>query len=132
MGKVALPLTYPDLVCLDDLDPFAQETTSDLETLVQDMHHLLVQLPGSNPDLPDSGVGVQMYLSGTSQNLQGLSAKIVEQFTRDNRIDTCTADIAQQANGMWLLAVSIGVDGNTIPLEYGWQNGNLTYLSGAL
>ncbi len=123
-----LPLTIPDLVCVVDLDPFGRETTSDLESLIQDLFHLLVELPGSNPDDPDAGVGVDLYLSGTADRFATLTGQIEAQFGRDDRVDSVSASVTPGDTP--IINIAIGVDGAIIPLQFGWQNGNFTNLSG--
>ncbi len=130
MAQVQLPLTYPDLVCLDDLDPFANETTSDLQSLFQDVYHVLVQLPGSNPDDITKGVGVQLYLNGTEDQFATLPSTIEAQFQDDERIESCTVTTPRNPDGTFRVCIALGVAGSIIPLEYGWQNGNFTNLTG--
>ncbi len=130
MANVALPLTYPDLVCVADLDPFGQETTSDLQSLIQDIFHVLKELPGSNPDDPDRGVGVDMYLNGTVDNFKKMAGTIENQLALDDRIDSATCATTQNPDGTYLIKIQINVAGAVIPLEYGWQDGNFTNLTG--
>ena len=117
-----LPLTVPDLVGFDDLDPFARETTSDFQTLQQDVYHRLLELPGSNLDDITLGIGVMQYLSGTATDAAKLPAIVDEQLQRDSRIDTCTSTLAQQADGSYLLAIQIQVDGSVIGLQYAYSS----------
>lgn len=119
-----LPLTYADLVGLDDLDPFASETTSDLQSLLQDLYHVLIELPGSNPDDPTRGVGIDQYLSGTLDQLRTLPGVIETQFTADDRVDGCTASLESQSSGPypWIIAVEVQVSGTVIGLQYGWDS----------
>ena len=123
-----LPLTYPDLVCNLDLDAYAAETTSDLQTLTQDVLHVLLEFPGSNLDDPGRGIGVFQYLGGTSDQFQHLARTIEAQLVRDDRIDSVYADVTQESDGTWSLLIRIEVDGAVVPLQYGWQNGEFTYL----
>jgi hypothetical protein len=120
----SLPFTYADLVCLDDADQFASETTSDLQSLLQDIYHVLVELPGSNPDDPTRGVGINQYLSGTSVQLNTIPGVIEDQLTQDPRIDGCTASVQQQSSGPfpWLVFIDVQVDGSVIGLQYGWSS----------
>lgn len=125
---ITLPLTYTDLICVDDLDPFANETTSDLQNLIQDIGHLLKEFPGTNPDDPDRGIGVETYLSGTLDNFRNLSALIESQVTKDPRVDTCTCSIDTSTEN-FTVNISVGVSGTVIPLEFGWSDGNFTNLT---
>jgi hypothetical protein len=117
-----LPLTYTDLVCLDDIDPSASETTSDLQNLLQDIYHVLIELPGSNPDDPTRGVGIDQYLSGTLTQLQTLPGVIDEQLTADPRITGCASSV-QQTSGPFAFTITINVEvsGSVIGLQYGWS-----------
>lgn len=134
MTQSSLPLTYPDLVCTDDLDPFASETTSDLQTLVQDVMHQLIEWPGTNPDDPDGGVGIERYLNGRSSDLQAAPGVIEQKLIRDDRIDACTATVSAPTapDGQWIIATELTVDGAVVPLSFGWsQAAGLTFLGGA-
>ena len=124
-----LPLTIPDLVCDLDLDPFAAETTSDLQTLIQDVTHVLRELPGNNPDDIDAGVGVETYLNGTVDAFKTLPSKIEHQLLRDDRITAATATIAQQGDGTFTLSIVLNVANGVLPLLYGWQGGVFTNLT---
>lgn len=120
-GQVPLPLTYADLVLDNDLDPFAAETTSDLQNLIQDVGHILVETLGSNPDDINRGVGIYNYLSGTVKDFQGVVGIIEKQLTTDDRIDSCNASIVQNSDDTFTLYINIAVDGSVIPLQYGWS-----------
>lgn len=122
-----LPLTIPDLVCVDDLDPFAGETTSDLQTLIQDVYHLLLEIPGSNPDDPDRGIGASTYLSGTLENFKSLPGRIETQLGTDDRISSVSCTITPQASdNTFTVNLNIGVGTQVIPLQFGWQSGVFT------
>jgi hypothetical protein len=133
MVATQLPLTSPDLVCRTDLDPYGSETQSDLETLTQDVLHLLLERPGTNPDDVDRGVGIETYLSGAESSLPALVAVIEAQVRRDDRVTSCTATVQATpggAPGSYLVSVTVGVIEGVFPLLYSWQNGQLTALSG--
>jgi hypothetical protein len=120
-----LPLTVPDLVGFDDLDPNASETTSDLQTLFQDVYHVAVEILGTNPDDPTRGVGLLTYLSGTSVQLQTAGGVLENQLLADDRITSCNVafDFSTVPN---TVTINIGVDGQVIGLQYGFTNGVLT------
>lgn len=128
-----LPLTYPDLVCVLDLDPNASETTSDLANLTQDIFHVLIELLSSNPDDPDRGVGIDQYLSGTLDDLAKVPRLIENQLDSDDRIDAVSASLVQNAAGSefpFTIAIDIGVNGSVLGLQYGWtSNGGLVPLA---
>lgn len=123
---VPLPLTYADGLCVLDVDPLGAETTSDLQNLIQDVFHLLITWPGTNPDDPTLGIGVDLYLSGTTKDLDALQKKIPQQLLEDDRIPTCTASVTQEADGSFTLDVEIGVGSSTLGLQYSYtQEGGL-------
>ncbi len=118
------PHSSPDLVCADDLDPFAGETTSDLQTLEQDVLHVLDEENGSNPDDPERGVGIYNMIGGTVEQLQQMAATIDTQLEKDDRIDSSTTTItdvsttSEQAGAFYLISIEVVVDGSVIPLSY--------------
>lgn len=99
MATIPLPLTAPDVVCFDDLDQLAGETASDLETLEQDVYHILIEEPGSNIDDPDRGCGVERILSGPASGLDGMTNHIESQLRKDARIDGAKAKLTKLAPG---------------------------------
>lgn len=123
-----LPLTYRDLVCLQDLDPFAKETQSDLETLSQDVLHILLEVLGSNLDDQDRGLGVVTLLSGTQTNLAAVSSDAATQLTKDPRIDSATVNITQTNTEAFTLQITISVAGSVLGLSYAYTAaGGLLY-----
>ena len=131
MTNAALPLTYPDLVCEEDLDLFAGETLSDLQTLEQDVLHIIEQEPGSNADAPDLGVGIYSAMSGTAQNLIALAATISQQLELDDRIDSCSCTVtdvtagSEQAGAFYSISVELIVDNKVINLAYDYNGSSL-------
>lgn len=121
MSNVPLPLTYRDLVCDVDLDPFGNETGSDLENLIQDLTHVLVENLGSNPDDPTRGIGISNYLSGTANSLPALCGNIEDQFGRDERVSGVTATANRNADGTYLISITVQVGATTLPLQYSWS-----------
>lgn len=125
-----LPLTFSDLVCVQDLDPNGNETTSDLQNLTQDVFHVLIETLGSNPDDPERGVGIDQYLSGTTDNLMALPRLIENQLESDDRIDAVTASVVKNADGSFTVAIELAVDGAVLGLQYGYtSNGGLLPLN---
>lgn len=117
-GPGTLPLTYADLRCVDDLDLNAAETTSDLETLEQDVLHILEETIGSNLDDPDRGLGFTQLLSGSAVPLQHLAAVASSQLTKDDRIDSASTVITQTGPTSFNVAVTIVVANSVIGLYY--------------
>src|SRR5215467_3909676 len=113
-----LPLTYPDIRCTDDMDPFATETASDLETLEQDVLHILLEDPGSNLDDPTRGIGVLSFLSGDQTTLAKLPSQIDHQLRNDDRIDSSITTVTQRPDGSFLLEIEIAVSGQTLGLVF--------------
>ena len=130
---MTLPLTVTDLVCGLDLDANGNETTSDLQSLEQDVLHVLYELLDSNPDDPGRGVGVDQYLSGTIDQLSPLAKQIENQLEVDDRIDTVSCGLIPQPAGsanQVVISIQIGVDGSVLGLQYGWSsNGGVVPLS---
>ncbi len=116
-----LPLTVPDVVCTLDVDPMAAETQSDLETLEQDVFHILIETLGSNPDDPNRGVGVEELLSGKLDDVQKLTGRCEQQLLEDDRIDACKATLTPQSDWSFILHIEIGVDGTVLGLSYAYS-----------
>ena len=125
------PYTAPDLVDMLDLDPLASETTSDLQNLAQDCYHWLLCRPGSNPDDPTRGIGVELYLSGTANDLMGLQTAIEADFDKDVRIAATLATVILNPDGSYTIAVKVrGATGLVFSLSYSYtQAGGLVPFS---
>lgn len=104
-----LPLTAPELECFDDVDQLGGETASDLETLEQDVYHILIEVPGSNIDALDRGCDVERILSGAATGLDGLTRNIESQLRKDGRIDDAQATLTKLPPGSTL------PDGTSLP-----------------
>lgn len=115
---LTLPLTAPDLVALEDLDAFASETASDLETLEQDVLHILIEEPGSNPDDESRGVGIYDLLGGTETDLANAEQRINTALEADERIDAADTTITKDADGAYLITIDITVDGVVVTLDF--------------
>lgn len=124
-----LPFTNPDLLCELDLDAYGRETTSDLQTLIQDVLHVLIEDLGSNLDDPNRGVGVDNFLSGTQDQLAQLPRIIEDQLAKDDRINTVSANLETQPDGTFRIRIDIGVAETIIPLLFGWQEGQFGFIS---
>lgn len=120
MSNIAtLPLTAADLVCVEDLDAFASETASDLENLEQDLLHILLEDPGSNPDDVERGVGLPSLLSASTRSLNNITGIVESQLRKDDRIDQVHATLSELPagytfpsglslpNGGWLLELAL-------------------------
>lgn len=112
-----LPLTASDLVCVDDLDPLALETTSDLQNLEQDVLHILQETYGSNLDDINRGIGVPEMLSGSTVPLQTLPKVIDTQLTKDARIDKSKTTITQNSDQSFNLEIQVTVNSSVVPIN---------------
>ena len=123
-----LPLTYPDALCFDDIDPLGRETTSDLQTLVQDVYHSLIEDPGSNIDCNiagvERGVGIYGLLSSSStQPVQSIERRVATGILKDDRISTCTVKITAPTtpDGVYTIALTIGVGTAVLGLQFAFS-----------
>jgi hypothetical protein len=112
------PVTASDLVDVVDLDPFASETTSELQNLAQDCYHWLLAWPGSNPDDLTRGVGVEQYLGGSTDTFASLPSAIETDFLKDTRILGCAAQIITNPDGSFLLNISVQAITGVLPLSF--------------
>jgi hypothetical protein len=129
----AFPLTAPDLRCLEDLDRFAAETTSELENLDQDVLHILMEDYGSNPDDGTRGVGLPNLLSSPTRSITNITALVETQLRKDDRIDQVKATLTELppgyafpdgltfAAGGWLLELQIVAGADVVDYSYGYS-----------
>lgn len=118
-NATSLPLTYADLVCVDDVDPNALETGSDLENLEQDVYHIVLEELASNVDDPDRGVGVQSLLSGDTSTIATLPRLLEAQLLKDDRIDQARAQLIQiPAGGQFSDGTSAPAGGYELAVVY--------------
>lgn len=110
-----------DLVCYDDLDTFASETSDPFEEFKQDMYHRLVEEYGSNPDDTDRGVGLSNMLSGVA-DAQLTARSIESDLLKDERVTSCSASLSQVTltNGSvsWVVEIDIGTDDRRVTLNF--------------
>ncbi len=116
--KATLPLTYTDLVCVDDLDPLAVETTSDLQNLEQDVRHVIQETLGSNLDDLSKGIGVGSRLSGSTVDLTRIPKILDGQLKKDPRVSTSKSTTKVNAGGSFELDVEVTVAGVVIGLHF--------------
>jgi hypothetical protein len=114
-------LTVPDVVCLDDVDPFGRETTSDLQTLWQDVYHMLVEVLGSNIDDTERGIGIRQLLSGTSSDLTAAAARIDQGLEHDDRISSSSTTVTLNPDGSYTVGISIVVGSATVGNSYSYS-----------
>lgn len=124
-----MTLTYEEVVCLDDFDPFARETTSDLQNYTQDIYHSIVQAYASNPDAPDAGAGIDNVLSSTMTPVQ-IQNLCVGECRKDPRTVSASCRATQADDGTMSVAleadtdddhlsatITFGVDGTAITVN---------------
>ena len=128
-----LPLTYEDLVLVDDMDPLALQTTSDIQNLEQDVMHILDEAPGSNLDDMTRGVGLDFWLGGTAAEFDSLASTIDTQLEKDPRIQSSTTTITKATNGnggvSYMIAIQVEVSGAVLPLGYIYTPGSGTQVA---
>ena len=81
-------------------------------------------LPGSNLDLPsDRGVGVMLYLSGTSFN--SLEHAIEADFIKDIRVLSVVANVIANPLGSafpYTINIQVEVSTGVLGFSFGWSN----------
>lgn len=113
MTAIPLPLAYSDLVLIDDMDPFAAETTSDIQNLIQDCYHVVLQEKGSNPDDETRGFGLMSRLSGTLAEFVASASDLDAELEKDPRLDSSSTVIRESGIEAYPyeLKITIVVDG---------------------
>ena len=136
------PLTAPDLAVsgspsnpsaggIVDMDALATETTSELQNLQQDLTNRLTEMPGSNLDFgtPNTrGVGIMMYLSGTTAQLAGLPGRIDAEFEQDVRVTTSATAIMKQADGSYLISTQLVAVAGVVGVSWSWSQSGVAAL----
>lgn len=77
-----------DVLCLDDLDAFGTELDDPLAELLQDDYHRLIEAPGSNPDDPNRGLGLEDLLSAAIAAGPNAPSDAVDLASLGPRIET--------------------------------------------
>jgi phage baseplate assembly protein W len=121
-----LPKTYAEARWLDDLDPSGAETDSDLESLEQDVLHILSEALGSNIADPKSGVDAPSYLNGTLTRLRTMPGIIDAQLANVTRITSSKTTLTQQDDGSYQIAVQVAVGAQVVGLNYLLGPGGVT------
>ena len=104
-----------DLVCFDDLDHFAAETTTAMEELAQDLYHRLIEQPGSNIDDPDRGLGIEDMLSGPVD--PQLTHRIEAELRKDDRVDAVKATVTELGDdGAFRIEIEVEANEETVGL----------------
>lgn len=100
-----------ELLCLDDVDPYAREITNPLEELKQDIFHRLLEDPDSNLDAiamgEQRGLGLEDLLATPLS--PSLAQLIKSECERDDRVTAATALVTEQRNGNGPSTVTISI-----------------------
>jgi hypothetical protein len=115
-----------------DIDAYASETNTEQQNLIQDLLHRLVELPGSNPDLPSNrGVGIMLYINGTEEQLRGLPARIDADWEQDSRVLKSVSTLTPQPAGAefpFIISSQVESVAGVFGLSYGWSQQGLVPL----
>ena len=98
----------PEIRCFEDMDQFGAETADELEDLIQDCYHRLIEPRGSNLDDPSRGLGLEDALSGPED--VALQAKIESELALDPRVTAVSATITKLETGSYRIQIAIGVN----------------------
>jgi len=115
-----LPKTYQTIRWTDDADPNFVDTASDLESLEQDVLHILMQVLGSNLDDPNRGVHAEGYLGATNLKIGELPHLLDSQLESDSRISSSQTTLTQtSANPVtFMVQCTVVVAGQVVKLNY--------------
>lgn len=113
-----LPKTYSEVVWTDDLDPGARETATDLESLEQDVMHVIGERLGSNSADPQKGAGAFSYLNGDAAALSQFPHVLDAQLAQVTRITSSHTTLAVLPDGSFLVNVQVAVAGAVVDLQY--------------
>ena len=113
-----LPRTYQEPVWTDDLDPNGRETSSDLESLEQDVMHVIGERLGSNSADPQKGAGALQMLNGSTANIEQLPHVIDAQLAQFTRITASQTTLTVEDDGSFFVAVTIAVAGQVVNFQY--------------
>jgi hypothetical protein len=131
MSSLGLAKTYQTIRWGVDMDPSAADTDSDLESLEQDVLHIIVEVQGSNLADPQNGIGADGYLSGTSAQLAAMPALIDAQLASVDRITSSHTTIQQLADLTWLILVAVEVGTNVVDLQFALGPSGVSIVAGA-
>jgi len=112
-----------EIDCFDDIALLGGELTDPLDELAQDLYHRLIETPGSNPDDPDAGLGIEDALSGVGGGT-ALGHRIEAELQKDSRVDACQAVVTSDGDGAFGISIAVqpnaeelGADAATLDLE---------------
>lgn len=102
-------MTAPELILLEDMDLYALETTDPLVQIEQDIIHRLIETPGSNPDDPSRGLGLEDQLSGPFD--PQLARRCETECRKDQRLTSVKVEITQTDSVSFRIDLELEVDG---------------------
>ena len=113
-----VPLT--DAVCMDDLDPGGNETTSDYQAYAQDVYHAILQVVGTNLDNPTVGFGADTYASGSEATLRAGANRLDRMLEQDPRTQSSSTTVSGSAPDIEMTVVVVPA-GDVLPLQFAWS-----------
>lgn len=104
-----------DAVCLYDLNANGLELNDPLAELYQDLVHRLFEVPGSNLDDADRGVGIEAILSQAvnaagGDGSQTITHRIETDFVKDNRVKQVRATVLSPAPNEYDVDIQVVAD----------------------
>jgi hypothetical protein len=117
-GETAVTVPITDAVWMDDIDPNGSETTSDLQSLVQDCYHVLWETLGANLDDPTRGIGVENALSNSAQDILAMPSNVDRQIELDDRVAKSVTTVAQTGPVNWSMTSTVYPVGSVLPITF--------------
>lgn len=107
-----------DGLCFDDLDLFGRELDDPVSELEQDVVHMVLEDPYSNPDALERSIGLEAALSGRAD--PSLRHQIESKLQQDDRINLARAVLSDAGNDAVRVDLTIEPNGETmgIAIEY--------------
>lgn len=100
-----------EIICLDDVDPYARELSDPLTELEQDIFHRLREDPDSNLDAvmmgEQRGLGLEDLL--TTPLSPNLGQMIKAECERDDRVTAASVTVSEVRNGNDVSTVTINI-----------------------
>lgn len=81
-----------DISCVDDVDPNLTPVSGRL-ALAQAVARRWITDPGDLFYAPDYGAGLRRYLSGATDNVGTLAARLEAEARKDERVEACKVDV---------------------------------------
>jgi|HubBroStandDraft_2_1064218.scaffolds.fasta_scaffold05596_5 hypothetical protein len=113
-----VPVT--DGVCLDDVVPNGNETTSDYQAYAQDVYHAILQTLGSNLDNPTVGFGAETWSSGSEADLRAAAGQLDRMLELDPRTERSSTKVLGSAPNLQMVVQVVPI-GDVLPLQFSWN-----------